>query len=147
MKTETTKRERINHVARVNIDLANDLLMYKAKRNFDLQGTGLFCNLRPNKSKEACATCSNYKKCMKARKERAFIHQKMDAVSCKRRRRKQDNPRKRVDPEWINEKDESEIPFDSCFIQTELYMQTEEEFEELCEMLIPEDEIPEDFLM
>ena len=106
------KRQRIEHISRVDIDLVNCLMMIRLKRNFDLQGTGLYCNLRPNKSREACKTCTNYKKCAKAKNERVFIQQHKKAVSCKRRRRKQDNPKKRIDPDWINEQTETnDVPF------------------------------------
>ena len=135
MYEKMEKRQRIEHISRVDIDLVNCLMMIRLKRNFDLQETGLYCNLRPNKSREACKTCTNYKKCAKAKNERAFIQQHKKAVSCKRRRRKQDNPKKRIDPDWINEQTETnDVPFYED--ESELA-----EIEELCRNLDLSDKI------
>lgn len=76
----------------------NWLRNVQEKRNRQLEGTGVFCNLRPNKSKKACKECLDYNECFHLEWERDLLNKEASKKEANRRKRKQDNPKRMIDP-------------------------------------------------
>ena len=79
------------------------------ERARQLKNTGLFCNLRPNKSKKACKECPYYDECFHLKWERDFLNKQASKKEANRRRRKQDNPKRQIELEPQQDEEDLEV--------------------------------------
>ena len=87
------KIRKTDKVVPVDMGIVKDLKSCRFKRNYELDGTGKFCNLYPDINKQVCKECSNKTFCLKHSKEREYIHTQEATKGNQRRKRKQDNPK------------------------------------------------------
>lgn len=87
------KIRKTDKVVPVDMGIVKDLKSCRLKRNYELDGTGKFCNLYPDINKQVCKECSNKAFCLKHSKEREYIHAQEATKGNQRRKRKQDNPK------------------------------------------------------
>lgn len=84
-------------------DIQN-LLELQKKRNEELKDSGYLCDLKPKADKKACETCTMFKTCTNGTKlAHKAISDNAPKKGVNRRRRKQNNPKKEIDPVWVDE--------------------------------------------
>ena len=88
-------------------DIQN-LLELQRRRNEELKGSDFKCDLKPKADKKPCDTCTMFETCTKGTKlAHKAISNNVSKKGANRRRRKQKNFKKTIDPEWIDLEEDS----------------------------------------
>ena len=102
-------REKMHRIEKrkVRVPDVQRLIKLQSKRNEELKGSGCKCDLKPKKDKKACVTCTMFKECTDGTKlAHKAISESVSKKRARRRKRKLNNPKKQINPEWIKEKTE-----------------------------------------
>lgn len=72
---------------RLDMAIVEKLKAYQKKRNSELKGTGLYCNLNPKKELKECECCRFFEECKGAKLERKHLcESKHISITAKRKR-------------------------------------------------------------
>lgn len=101
---KTRKTKKVGVVDKRKLQWLRDT---QKKRNLELKENGIFCNLHPHISTEACNGCSAFKECKHLEWEREYLLKEASKKAYNRRKRKKQNSKK--DTDFFKEIEDDEI--------------------------------------